>query len=242
MLYEHGMTTESQKILIDVVFSSGSSVDKSKALNLLAVIAIDKNNHRAALDSWNRLIKDYPESPEAKIAKDRITLLASVLGQVEDESINDATALMYLRSANFWSQFNNPILRMPWISTQDGAIYWLEKVIAEFPGSVAARVAYEEKMRRLLAVYPELPGGYSFPINHPQLEATFREYERAYPNASAAQIFRFMIAYAIWYRGTQLGDRVKARSWLNEIISKDGGTNSFYKYIAERALKMTEKQ
>jgi len=70
----------------------------------------------------------------------------------------------------------------------------------------------------------------------PQLESTFREYEQAYPNASAAQGFRYLIAQAYWGKK----DWTKTREWLNEILSKDAGANSFYNDLAERRLKKVE--
>lgn len=243
MLFEHGLVTEAQKELIDVVFSSGNAADKPKALNLLATISIDKNNLRAALDSWNRLIRDYPKSPEAKTARDKLPLLASMLGQVADETINDATARVYLRSANFWSKERDRIFTIDssWIPSVEAAVYWYDKVIVESPGSVAARVAYEEKMRTLLGwkeagQYGESHGVRASASYFPQLESTFREYEKTYPSASATQGFRFLIAQAYW----QKKDWTKTREWLNEIVSKDGGVNSFYKDLAERRLKKVE--
>jgi len=243
MLVEHGLLTEAQKELIDVVFSAGNTSDKPRALNLLGTIAIEKNNLRAALDSWNRLIKDYPKTPEAKAARERLPLLASVLGQVADETVNDATARVYLRSADFWAKERDRIFRIDssWIPHVEAANYWYDKVIKDFPSSVAARIAYEDKMRTLLGwkdqgQYGESHGVKASASYLPQLESTFREYEQAYPNASAAQGFRYLIAQAYWGKK----DWTKTREWLNEILSKDAGANSFYNDLAERRLKKVE--
>ena len=152
MLLDHGLTTEAQKELIDLVSAPGNFPDKPKALNLLASIAVDKNNLKAALESWNRLIRTYPASPEAAAAKTRLPLLASVLGQVSEETINDATARVFLRNADFWSKNRETVFRIDssWIPKVDAAVFWYDKVIADQAGTTAAKVAYEEKMRTLL--------------------------------------------------------------------------------------------
>jgi tetratricopeptide (TPR) repeat protein len=246
MLYENGLLSEAQKELIDVVFSASptASADKPKALNLLASIAVEKNNLKAALDAWQRLIRDFSKSPEAVNARARIPVLSTALGQVVEETVNDAAARVYLRSADFWSKERDRIFRIDasWISNVDAAAYWYDKVVVEFPGSVAARVAYEEKMRSLIGwktpgQYGESHGVLADPRYFAQLEETFREYEKAFPNASASQAFRYQIAQAYWGKK----DWAKTRKWLNEILQKDAGSmNSFYKDLAERRLKKVE--
>lgn len=244
MLLEHGLTTEAQKELIDVVFATGSASDKPKALNLLASIAVDKNNLKAALEAWNRLIQMYPNSPEAAAAKSRLPLLASVLGQVADESINDAAARVFLRNADFWAKERDRVFRIDssWIPNVDAAVFWYDKVLADQPGTAAARVAYEEKMRTLLGWKDPGQYGESHGVRGnartylPLLEATFREYEKEFPNAAALQAFRFQIAQAHWRQKNW----PKTREWLSETVERDAGANSFYKDLAERRLKKVE--
>ncbi len=243
MLFDHGLAGEAQRELIDVVFSPGNPNDKAKALNLLATIAIDKNNLKAALDAWNRLIRDFPKTPEAISAKTRIPLLASALGQIAEESVDDATARVYLRSGDFWAKERDRIFRIDasWIPKVEAATYWYDRVIAEFPNTSAARIAYEDKMRTLLGwkepgQYGENQGAKASASYLAELEATFREYEKAYPTTAGAQGFRFLISQAYWQRK----DWLKTREWLNEILEKDGSGKSFYKDLAERRLKKVE--
>lgn len=244
VLLDNGLTAEAQKELIDLTFAPGNSPDKPKALNLLASIAVDKNNLKAALDAWNRLIRLYPGSPEAAAAKTRLPLLASVLGQVSEETINDATARVFLRNADFWAKERERVFRIDssWIPNVEAAVFWYDKVIAEQPGTNAARTAYEEKMRTLLGwkeagQYGESHGVRSSPTTYmPQLEATFREYEKAFPQSAAMQAFRFQVAQAYWGQKNWK----KTREFLNEILEKDAGANSFYKDLAERRMKKVE--
>jgi tetratricopeptide (TPR) repeat protein len=244
MFLDNGLTGEAQKELIEVVFAPNNSPDKPRALNLLASIAVDKNNLKAALDAWNRLIKTYPTSPEAVAAKARLPLLASVLGQVSDEVISDASARVYLRNGDFWAKDRDRIFKIDasWIPNVEAAVFWYDKVIADQPGTPAARTAYEEKMRTLLGwkdsgQYGESHGIRASPATYiPVMETTFREYEKNFPTAGAVQAFRFQVAQAYWRQKNWS----KTRDWLNEVIEKDGGANSFYKDLAERRLKKVE--
>jgi tetratricopeptide (TPR) repeat protein len=243
MLYDNGLMAEAQRELIDVLFSSAVAADKAKALDLLATVAVDRGNYKAALDAWTRLTKDYPQSPEAKRATERLPLLANVIGQLTQETVTDAAARIYLRSADFWSKDRDHIFTIDasWIDTVDAAVFWYDKTISAFAGTSAARVAYEEKMRTLLGwkepgQYGQTIGAKGDPAYLPKLEVTFREYEKTFPDAGAAQGFRFMIAQAYWMKKNW----AKTREWLNEVIAKDKGTGSFYKDLAERRLKHVE--
>jgi len=241
---ENGLTSEAQKELIDLVFAPGNIADKPKALNLLATIAVDKNNLKAALDAWNRLIRMFPASPEATAAKARLPLLASVLGQVSEETISDATARVFLRNADFWAKDRDRIFRIDssWIPNVEAAVFWYDKLIAEQPGTTAAKTAFEEKMRTLLGWKDSGQYGGSHGVRGnpgtylPMLESTFREYEKAFPQSAALQAFRFQVAQAYWRQKNWQ----KTRELLNEILEKDAGANSFYKDLAERRLKKVE--
>lgn len=117
----------------------------------------------------------------------------------------------------------------------------MPKVIADQAGTNAAKTAYEEKMRAILGWEdPDdgenygMRGNYSMYL--PLLEETFREYEKAFPQSSTLQGFRFQVAQGYWVKKNW----AKTRELLNEIIEKDGGANSFYKDLAERRLKKVE--
>ena len=151
LFLENGLTTEAQKELIELISTSANSPDKPKALNMLASIAVDRNNPKAAIDAWNRLIRQYPASPEAVAAKRRLPILVSVVGQVAEETITDAAARVMLRNADFWAKERERIFTIDssFIHNLDAAVFWYDKVIADHTGTTAAKVAFEEKMRSL---------------------------------------------------------------------------------------------
>ena len=244
MLNEHGLSKEAKSELIDIVFSNAQDSEKAKAYYLLGSIAFDENKISVALDSWRKLVKEYPKTKEAGLVRDRIKELAEIVGEIEKESIDNAVAQSYIRHGDFWSRGKDYkfTIDSSWIPHVEAATKWYDKVIKEFPNSTASRVAYEEKMRTLLGW--EDPGKYgdkhgikkSFFQYMPQLLETFNAFEKEHPNASTLQAFRYQIAQAYW--GNK--DWAKTREWLNLIIEKIGEADSFYKDAAQRRLQKIE--
>ena len=70
----------------------------------------------------------------------------------------------------------------------------------------------------------------------PILVQTFREYTKAFPESGSLQAFRYQIAQAYW-RQKQWKN---TRTWLNEIIEKADGQDSFYTDLAKRRLRKVE--
>jgi len=115
-------------------------------------------------------------------------------------------------------------------------------VLAEFPKSSAARMAYEQKLRTFLGWRGGRNEGEAegleadFGKYMPLVLATFEAFERDFPEAASLQAFRFQIAQGYW------GHRVwaNARQWLELILEKAGSEPSFYKELAERRLQKLE--
>lgn len=245
MLNQHGLIKESSIELIDVLFDASVSEDtKAKSYYLLGEIAFSDNRIAVALSTWRKLVKEYPNSEEAILVKDRIDELAEVVGEIKEESIKNAVAASYLRHANFWSKRKSEIFKIDssWIPNVEAAVKWYDRIIKEFPDSTASRLAYQGKMRTILGW--EEPGKYgsSHGIKKdylqyiPILEAVFNDFEKEHPNAPSLQAFRYQIAQAHW--GAK--DFNKTREWLNLIIEKSGDKDTFYKDLANRRLLKVE--
>jgi len=244
MLNQHGLNREAKIELIDVLFSKASEQEKAKSYYLLGSIAFSENRIAVALDTWRELVKKYPKTSEASLVKDRIKELAEIVGDMEQESIKNAVAQSYLRHGDFWSRGKDIkfMIDSSWIQNVEAAIKWYDKVIKEFPGTVASRLAYEQKMRTLLGW--KKPGRYgssygieeSFSKYMPILLETFKDFEKEHPNASTLQAFRYQIAQAYWKNR----DWNNTRKWLNLIIEKSGDSDSFYKDLAQRRLQKVE--
>ncbi len=244
MMLQHGMTQEAKMVLINVIFGEMNNDQIPEAYYLLGSIAFEEDRIAVAQDTWKTLITEYPESDEAKIVKDRIDELAEIVGEFMEESIDNALALSYLRHGNFWSKGKSDrfIIDSSWITNIDAALKWYDKIINEFSGSAASRIAYENKIRALIGW--EDPGRYgsshgirrSFSTYMPLLLETFNEFEKEHPNATTLQAFRYQIAQAYWRNK----DWSNTRKWLNIVIDVAGEGDSFYKDLAERRMENIE--
>jgi tetratricopeptide (TPR) repeat protein len=244
MLNQHGLTKEAKAELIDVLFGKASDQEKARSYYLLGSIDFSENRIAVALDTWRELVKKYPRTPEASLVKDRITELAEIVGDIQQESTKNAVAQSYLRHGDFWSRGkdNKFLIDSSWIPNVETAIKWYDKVINEYPGSIASRLAYEGKMRTLLGWEESGRYGSSFGIKKdfskfmPLLLDTFKNFEKEHPHASTLQAFRYQIAQAYWGHR----DWAKTREWLKIIIEKAGDTDTFYKDLAQRRLQKVE--
>ena len=244
MLNQHGLVSESKAELIDVLFSKAADAEKAQAYYLLGSIDFSEKKISTALETWRQLVKKYPSSKEAAFVKDRIKQLAEAVGEMSKDSVDNAIAESYLRHGDFWSGGKDYkfTIDTSWIPNVETANKWYDKVIKEFPGTTASRIAYEEKMRTLLG-WKELGRDgdshgikVNFDLYMPQLLETFSAFEKEHPDAATLQAFRYQVAQAYWSKR----DWVKTREWLNLVVEKSGDTDSFYKDAAERRLKKVE--
>lgn len=238
MFKRHGLNADAKRIIIELIYERGALKEKATALHLLGMIEFEENNIGVALTTWKELIAEYPESPEAILIKDKIKTLTQIVGDAGKEYIDNAVAESYLQNGRFWSRGRDTIFSIDtsWISNLDAAIKWYDKVIAEFPGTSAARIAYEEKMRTLKGWKEPGEYGESYGVKEnpnkylPLLVQTFNEYEKNFPNASALNGFRFQIAQIYWGRS----DQENTKKWLALILNSP--QDSFYKDLAVRRL------
>jgi hypothetical protein len=70
----------------------------------------------------------------------------------------------------------------------------------------------------------------------PLVLTTFADLEKAFPNSSALQAFRYQIAQAYWAHR----DWQNTRAWLQKIIDKGGAESTFYTEAAKARLQKVE--
>ena len=260
LLNEHGLSSDAKRELIDLIFQKEiEDAHKAHAYYLLGNIAFDEDKIKVALNSWQHLVDNYPNSKETGLIKERIAELSEIVFKSTKENLDNAVARSYLRHANFWSKGKSDVFNIDtsWVSNVDAAVKWYDKIITEFPKSNAARIAYEDKLKTLLGWEDVDRESYGmkrhFLAYMDILINTFNDFENDYPEASSLQAFRFQIAQTLSLKGIvssidkpitntkRLQYLEQAEMWLNNIINNAGETDSFYRDLAERRkIKVTE--
>ena len=129
-----------------------------------------------------------------------------------------------------------------WIPNVEAANKWYDKVIQEYPNSIASKVAYEGKLKTIIGWQEGGREGETHGLKRdflkymPLLLSTFSAFETEHPDASTLQSFRYQIAQAYWLHS----DWDKTREWLKLLIEKSGTNDSFYKDVAIRRLEKIE--
>ncbi len=245
MLSKHGLVREAKAELIDLIYSKAPRSYRAKAYYYLGTLDFDENNLRGAVEVWGELVRKFPSSEEAAIVAGRLEELGELAGEVAHETTDNAVAQAYLRNGDFWSRrkATNFTIDSSWLETVEAANRWYDRVIEEFPGTAASRIAYKSKLMTLLGW--EGAGGHgAYGIMGdserymPEFLKTFAAFEAAHPEAPSLQGFRFQIAQSYW----MAKEWDKTREWLTIVVEHAGGeeSRSFYKDLAERRLKHVE--
>ena len=242
--HRHNLPEKAKELLINTIHSTKSSATtRAEALYWLGQISFEEGRYDTAMEDWNKLIKEFPQSSRAKEINQRLAQLKEVISQVSDSTISSVIAQSYIRNGDFWSETETKfVIDSSWMPQVEMAIKWYDRVVEEFPGSTAADVAFRKKLFALLGW--KKPGRYgsSYGVKNnfgkymPQVLKTFQEYSEQFPDASHLQGFRYQIAQAYWVNE----DWDQTRDWLQKIIEAGGDGETFYVQTAEARLQKVE--
>jgi len=242
--YTHNARGKALETFIEVLHNSKAPDSRAEALFYMGQLSFEDNNYTVAFSDWTRLIKDYPGSKRATEIKDRLTQMREVMGKVSNTSISSTVAGAYLRNGDFWSKGadNIYVIDGSWLPNVELANAWYDRIIAEFPGSDAAEIAYRRKLFTILGWKEIGQYGSAYGIKEnprrylPLLLQTFAEFESAFPKNPYLQGFRYQISQVYW----GLKDWPNTRDWLNKIIQAGEGQPSFYTETARARLNKVE--
>lgn len=240
-LHRHNLKDRAKEVFIDILYDTKSSdTDKADTLYWLGQISFEEGRYTVALDDWSKLIKEYTQSLQAKEIKERLIQLQEITEKISDAEVSSVVARSYLNNGDFWSDIDEKFtIDSSWLPKKEMAIQWYEKVIKEFPNSNAALIAYQRKLFTLLDWEFETTGhGLSSNFNEymPQVLETFADFEKAFPNSSYLQGFRYQIAQAYW----KIRDWENTREWLKKVIDSGNGEQTFYTETAKARLLKVE--
>jgi tetratricopeptide (TPR) repeat protein len=229
-LYVHGLKGRAMETYIAILHTpSSAAAAKAEALYYMGQMSFEDGSFATAMNDWEKLVADYPESPRAAELKDRFTQLQEVYSKVSDPPIDSVVARSYIKNGDFWAggerRFSVITTLLPNI---DLGAAWYQRVIEEFPGTEAADVAMQRKVFLWLGFVDD-----DYPRNLNGLLDTFKEYETAFPRDENTQAFRYQISQVYWRHG----DWLSATAWLNKIIQAAGGKNTFYTDMAKARLE-----
>ena len=247
MFYKYGLYKEAQKELIEVIFDSRGSKVKSEAYYVLGNIAFDQDKLSLALETWAKVVKDFPNSEFAKLATEKVGYLSKSTLTILKSDIEDTKVKSYFSNSEFWYKGRSKFgIDSSYIPKVDLAIGWYDRVIKGWPNTKYAELANEYKMKVIVDwVYEKVERKsaknefrFAFLEYMPKLVNAFKSFESDYPESNMLQTFRFQIGQLYWFRGV-LGDgerMVEAKAWF-EKVKENAEEDDFYFEIAEYRLK-----
>ncbi|SPE31248.1 conserved exported hypothetical protein [Candidatus Sulfopaludibacter sp. SbA3] len=228
-LYEHGLKGRALEMYVGILHTASyPPAAKAEALYYMGQMSFEDGSFATAMNDWQKLVSEYPESPRAVELKDRFTQLQEVYSKVADPPIDSVVARSYIKNGDFWARTEKKFeVNTSLLPNLDLGAAWYDRVIAEFPGTEAADLAMQRKVFLWLgsvdADYPRNVAG--------MLEA-FVAYEAAFPKDENLQAFRYQISQAYWRHG----DWLTTTTWLNKIIQAAGDKSTFYSDMARARL------
>lgn len=228
-LYVHGLKSRAMETYIGILHTASFPAEsKAEALYYMGQISFEDGSFATAMNDWQKLVAEYPDSPMAAELKDRFTQLQEVYSKVADPPIDSVVARSYIKNGDFWSGGERKFsLETSMLPSLDLSLAWYDRVIHEFPDTEAADLAMQRKVFLWLG---SADGDY--PRNLQSLLDAFSAYEAAFPKDENLQAFRYQIGQVYWRHG----DWLTTTSWLNKIIQAAGGRATFYSDMARARL------
>ncbi len=240
LMYEHGLGSASKQIFVQT-YLSGAATDsiRAEALYWLGRSAFDEGNYATALEDWQTLTEKYDSSPRASQLLEDIERIEDLVARSPQSELNSVIARSYLQNGDFWNGSSGRFtIDSSWLPKVEMATHWYDRIVEEFPGTIAAETAYRQKMFAILGwkALGSYASSYGLEASQKYLEPlleTFAEYESAFPESNYLDAFRFQIAQAYWNKR----DWNSAELWLAKIQGGDGGKVTFYTDLADARLE-----
>lgn len=240
MYLKNGLPDDAKREAIGVIFSSRDKGEVAGAKLLLAQTAVEEGRLSNAVELWQDIINANSGSPAAASAQMLLSQVASLVGSTADQTVDNATAKQYFSSAEFWLkglEYPYPV-DTSWLPTESAAVYWLDKIIFEFPATPSAERAMYLKARAylgakghgeagvggfgVLGMITEIRGsGKTTPREHAlkdlmaKAKEALAQLEGAFPESRYLSILKFMIADTYWLTN----NKESATPWLEQVIN-----------------------
>lgn len=246
MLKKNGLLEDARRLFIDILYGDSKEEDKATALYSLGVMAFNEKNLALATDMWELLVDQFPNSEEAKRVAAGMDYLVDDAVALTNELVENEIARSYLINGDFWSndiKNHRWVIDSSWLDEAGLAVEWYDKVIKEFSMTPAAKLAYLEKFKTVMASEDQIS----------KLVSIYKNFSKDFPDDIHISVLEFQIAQKYWasdmYYYNQLknaisdGDTtriefdhlfVSTRKWLETVVRKSKGV---YKQTAQERLK-----
>lgn len=240
-LMENGVYDAAKIEFVKIIHTYAKNEYQDDARYYLGEIAFKENQLEVALHQWERLRKEYPQSPYVKDIIQKITLASELLAKEERTKIEDISIRKLFENAEFLLQRHCSALSvdMSYLPSDLMAEEWYDKVIEKYPNSPYAP---EALYRKILIAYgwgEKSIGGYK------QAEGWGLIYHMLYDDATevAKAGVKVSLAEMAVYIST-LEQKYPNSYWLihaNFIVGQAHWLASTYFPDSETNLEMKEK-
>ena len=196
---------------------------------------------------------NYTNAQKSGETSNASTLVSDIVPDYSGIFDNGETSQNYLKNGDFYSQ-NKPrklVIDTSYIDRLQAAIWWYDKVIAEFPGTEEANIAFRSKIRTLIGWEEGIGKNKNFFGLHNRfggkhfilVERTFANLEEWFPNDGHLEALAFQIAQSYFYHIVVYGHKQyndEYVKWLKKTIEFANGHDTFYSHLAQLRLSLVE--
>ena len=246
MLKKHGLLEDAKRQFIDILYGDSNEEDKATALYNLGVMALNEKDMALATDMWKLLIDQFPNSEEARRVAAGMDYLVADAVALTNEIVENEIARSYLLNGDFWSndiKNHRWVIDSSWLDEAGLAVEWYDKVIKEFSRTPAAKLAYLEKFKTVMASEDQIA----------KLVSIYKNFSKDFPDDIHIPVLEFQIAQKYWALDIDYYNQLKnavsdgdttwiefdhlfvsTRKWLETVVHNSKGV---YKQTAQERLK-----
>lgn len=259
MLVQHGLVQDGKRAYVDLLF--GDSADSTKAVCLykLGLVALAENKLDVALNTWQLLVDEFPDSREGMEVAGKMDALKLGMREVSDGRVNNQLAETFLDNAEF---YDSRLRDRKWqidtsyLGDASMANYWYERVIELFPGSDEAEIAYARQFKTFVGtnsgdghgfrsyVYGEFTHEEIASLHVNLMVECLERYENQFSDGLFLQPMRYQVAQSFWLMHAVWGKQAhkdESMEWLKKVVDGGLGDGDFYVHLAKERLENFDK-
>jgi hypothetical protein len=254
MYYKHRLVEDAKRTAIQALFQTTDAEVQVRCKDLLARIAMDENRASDAVELWQDIAKNHPDTPAATTAVQLLQQWATLARTAQAPTPGNARVATWFSAAAFWVGDipRQPRIDTAWLDQSEAAEFWLRKIVAGYPGTADAEEALASIVRLHLGsestatsrghgawgIAESARSGnrarprHSFEEHMAKAEAALGELKAAFPQSTEVPRLQFLTAHVYWVAG----DEERSRPWLIK-VSEEAKVETLWAQLARLRLK-----